>query len=216
MNLQIVAHLFQPHDLVGGHVAVDLINTVTARDSQPVDWLVDYPALVGWATLTAQFGSADLDRLRKLAHRAPRAARAALLRSTALREALGAILAAIVEEATPPAVDLATLDQARRAAGRAAALRAFAGEVRVAWSVERSGLDLITHVVADAAVRLLESLPSHRLRRCDGRDCGWLFLDTSKNGRRRWCDMATCGNSAKARRHLAKLSARSRRPPPRP
>jgi len=46
-----------------------------------------------------------------------------------------------------------------------------------------------------------------RLKLCEGHDCAWLFLDTSKNGRRRWCSMATCGNSAKARRHYQKRRA---------
>ena len=36
------------------------------------------------------------------------------------------------------------------------------------------------------------------------RDQAWLFLDTSKAGRRRWCDMADCGNAAKSRRHYAR------------
>lgn len=210
--MQVVAHLFQPHDLVGGHPAVDLVNTVTARDSQPVDWLAGYQALIDWAALTGSFEPADLDRVRKSARRAPKAARAALLRCTDLREALGAILAAIADRDPPQESDLSTLDRARLASGRAAALHATAGKVRVAWSVERSGLDLITHIVADAAIHLIERLPSDRLRRCDGRHCGWYFLDTSKNGRRRWCDMATCGNAAKARRHLAKVSVKSRPP----
>ena len=41
---------------------------------------------------------------------------------------------------------------------------------------------------------------------CDGDGCAWLFIDTSKNRTRRWCDMAICGNRAKARRHYAKIS----------
>jgi predicted RNA-binding Zn ribbon-like protein len=68
------------------------------------------------------------------------------------------------------------------------------------WTVQRSGLDHIGHVIAARAVTVLGQLASPRLRLCAGHDCGWVFLDTSKSGRRRWCDMATCGNSAKARR----------------
>jgi predicted RNA-binding Zn ribbon-like protein len=57
------------------------------------------------------------------------------------------------------------------------------------------------HVVTARALALLEAPQLERLRLCDGHDCGWVFIDTSKNGKRRWCDMATCGNTAKARRY---------------
>ena len=45
-----------------------------------------------------------------------------------------------------------------------------------------------------------------RIRICDNDSCRWIFYDTSRTGRRRWCDMATCGNRAKAARHPAKIS----------
>jgi len=44
----------------------------------------------------------------------------------------------------------------------------------------------------------------HRVRECDGASCTWLFLDRTKNRSRRWCDMKSCGNAAKARRHRAR------------
>ena len=43
-----------------------------------------------------------------------------------------------------------------------------------------------------------------RIKECPGHDCGWLFLDETKNARRKWCIMETCGNRAKASRHYAK------------
>ncbi|MGB6792588.1 MAG: CGNR zinc finger domain-containing protein [Pseudolabrys sp.] len=47
-------------------------------------------------------------------------------------------------------------------------------------------------------------LPMDRLRICQGPNCSWLFIDRSKAGRRRWCDMAVCGNAAKSRRFYAR------------
>jgi predicted RNA-binding Zn ribbon-like protein len=67
--------------------------------------------------------------------------------------------------------------------------------VRVLWPVARS-----------AAV-LLVSEQLSRVRICDADTCRWLFLDTSKSGRRRWCDMKVCGNRAKARRHYARTQS---------
>jgi predicted RNA-binding Zn ribbon-like protein len=43
---------------------------------------------------------------------------------------------------------------------------------------------------------------------CASEDCAWLFLDKTKNKRRRWCDMKICGNRVKARRHYERVKAR--------
>jgi predicted RNA-binding Zn ribbon-like protein len=67
--------------------------------------------------------------------------------------------------------------------------------------------------VDDSLARLCEALVAEltaghpeRIRICDNDVCRWIFYDTSRTGRRRWCDMATCGNRAKAARHRAKVS----------
>ncbi len=65
--------------------------------------------------------------------------------------------------------------------------------------LEHIGLQL-----AQQAADLLTSLDSARLKICSNPRCGWFFLDTTRNASRRWCDMAACGNRAKARRHYSK------------
>ncbi|MFI0355774.1 CGNR zinc finger domain-containing protein [Actinomadura sp. 9N407] len=57
---------------------------------------------------------------------------------------------------------------------------------------------------ARALVELLRTASPDRLRRCAGHDCVLWFLDTSRNGRRRWCSMTGCGNRAKARAHYVR------------
>jgi predicted RNA-binding Zn ribbon-like protein len=57
---------------------------------------------------------------------------------------------------------------------------------------------------ARSAGNILLSVAPHRLRRCAAEACERWFIDTSKNGRRRWCSMERCGNRAKAARHRAK------------
>ena len=64
--------------------------------------------------------------------------------------------------------------------------------------------------VLRAAADLLTSSDLARVRECDSESCFWLFLDTSKSGTRRWCDMKVCGNREKARRHHKKQKAGSR------
>ena len=205
--MQLEFHAFKPADLVGGDPALDLVNTVTARDTQPRDWLDDYGALLRWARQSGHYARADLVRLEELANAEPAKAAAALSRCKALREALCAILYALAQEQAPAAEDLATLDKARLTASAAARLVAHKGRLLAEWSVDRSGADLIAHVLTAHAIDLLKDAQLDRLRICDGHDCGWVFIDTSKNGRRRWCDMATCGNVAKARRHQQRNSA---------
>src|SRR6185437_9210530 len=70
--------------------------------------------------------------------------------------------------------------------------------------------------IDDALARLCDPLVTEltggtpeRIRICDNDRCRWVFYDTSRTGRRRWCDMATCGNRAKAARHRAKSKAGS-------
>jgi predicted RNA-binding Zn ribbon-like protein len=62
-------------------------------------------------------------------------------------------------------------------------------------------LEQLIWPIAQAAAELLTSDELRLVRFCEAPDCEWLFLDHSRNGSRRWCDMTTCGNRAKARRH---------------
>ena len=69
------------------------------------------------------------------------------------------------------------------------------------WAEGGKALDCMLWPIARSAADLLTEGPLAAIRLCEGRDCGWLFLDTSRNRTRRWCDMRICGNRAKARRH---------------
>ncbi|TDR38699.1 putative RNA-binding Zn ribbon-like protein [Tahibacter aquaticus] len=209
--MRIEPHVFRAADLVAGDLALDLVNSVTARDSAPRDWLADYDALLQWAHQTGHFAANDLARLERLALAHPRKAKAALERLKRLREALCAVMYALVHEAEPAAADLRLIENLHAAAAQAARLARHGDGLALQWQAQTSQLDLIAHVVCARALPLLQQLELPRLRICDGHDCGWVFLDTSKSGRRRWCDMATCGNSAKAQRFLHRQQAPRRR-----
>ena len=68
-------------------------------------------------------------------------------------------------------------------------------------------LDLIASMIAGRMIEHVFPLPTERLRLCQGPNCSWLFIDSSKAGRRRWCDRAVCGNAAKSRRFYARSNA---------
>ena len=118
--MRIEHHAFKPADLVAGHLALDLVNTVTARDTQPRDWLDDYDALLRWARQSGHYARADLAWLEERSRAEPAKAAAALARCKTLREALCAILYALSQGTAPAESDLAILDKARLAASSAA------------------------------------------------------------------------------------------------
>ncbi|WP_274423890.1 CGNR zinc finger domain-containing protein [Chelativorans sp. YIM 93263] len=62
-------------------------------------------------------------------------------------------------------------------------------------------------MAAAAASLFLDFYEARRIKKCPGSNCGWLFLDETGNGRRRWCSMETCGNRTKARRHHLRVNA---------
>jgi len=69
------------------------------------------------------------------------------------------------------------------------------------WRVDGENLEAVLWpVIWDAATLLRDRDALRRVKSCAGDRCGWLFLDTSRRGNRRWCDMADCGNRAKVRR----------------
>jgi predicted RNA-binding Zn ribbon-like protein len=205
--VQTQAHTFRSADLVGGHVVLDLANTVTGRDGDPIDWLDCYEALLEWAALTEAFDPPALAELAKLNAAAPQTGARALRRLRALREtAHNALVETIRAEPLPPET-LAGLGAFWRAAAATAGVTMRDGRGRLELAVPSSGLNYLNHALALRAVDLFQTLPLSRTRICAGRNCGWLFIDTSKGGRRRWCDMATCGNAAKGRRHYQRKRA---------
>ena len=210
----ITPHTFQPHDLIAGHLALDLVNTVTARDAEPYDWLASPDALLQWAGLTGRFAPRDLAALARQAAEAPAAAGRALGRCRALREALHAALLPLMHGRPVPAPVLQQLDRLRLAAARRCPLQAGPGGVVAQPTLKGSGLDLVADVVLADALRLLEAPDLPRLRVCAGSHCGWLFLDQSKAGRRRWCDMGTCGAAHKAQQFRQRAAGRPPSPNP--
>jgi predicted RNA-binding Zn ribbon-like protein len=189
--------------LVGGHPALDLVNTVERGGGERRDHLTDPPALLRWA---ARAGLVDDGEARAVADgwgRDPAAGLAALAAVREVRETLHlALLGAIgIEPPDPGALErlrvwwVAALGRSRLAPdpGRTTATRLVVGT---------EPATLITDRAAAGAVELLRGADLARLRRCppEAGGCGWLFLDHSRNGSRRWCRMADCGTTVKARR----------------
>ena len=122
----------------------------------------------------------------------------------ALREVLYRLFDAQAQSRPAAPRDLEALNTAlAHAPGRRALKR---GRIGYEWEVDvKSGtaLSLLAPVLWSAG-DLLAGPRLDRVRRCANPECGWLFLDDSRAGKRRWCSMSACGNRAKARRHYHK------------
>jgi predicted RNA-binding Zn ribbon-like protein len=191
---------FSAKDLIGGDAALDFINTVAGRDRVPRDWLDGYPRLLEWAELVELLPARALRALAKKAQNEPAAAAAALERAKQLREALFALLTGLISGSAPPKAALALLREHWICGVKAHELHFGAGRVTVELGNTAGDLDLVASMVAYRMIEHVLRVPPERLRMCHGPDCAWVFIDSSKGGRRRWCDMAVCGNTAKSRR----------------
>ena len=123
-----------------------------------------------------------------------------------LRRAIYATFAAIARGTLPPPDAVETVRATNAAAAAASHLVAREG----AWTLEWAADDprrVRFAVAADAVALMGDGHRLARVRRCPGRNCGWLFLDLS--GRRRWCSMTTCGSREKMRRMYERRRAGS-------
>ena len=120
---------------------------------------------------------------------------AALKHAKSLREALYRIFAA---QHSVAAADLDLLQQDVLAAQT---MRVFVPDGSgFAWRWRAGDPDTITHRIAFSAADLLTSPALSRVHVCPGENCAWLFLDTSRSGRRLWCSEETCGTRNRVRR----------------
>lgn len=184
-------HVF---DRCGGHVALDFANAVGDRHTDaPVDYLPSYAHLLAFTGQCELLAPAQLKRLARKAEQDPAGAAAALRRAVELREALYRLFAGAAEERDPDAADLAALN-------RAVARMQIGSDFQWRWAAGPDALDAMLGPIVRAALELLMSERRGQVRVCAADDCVWIFLDTSKNRTRRWCDMKQCGNRNKVRR----------------
>ena len=166
------------------------------------DLLAKAPGLTGAARAALTAWAADN----------PDAAAALFTEAVALRELVFRLFATIAAGTPAAEADLAALNTALQAAPPRTRLARLGGEY--VWQSHAAptapaaaiAASLVAPILWSAADLLVEA-PRRRIRICANPECGWLFIDASKNGTRRWCDMSACGNRAKARRHYEKIKS---------
>ena len=199
-------------NLLGGAWCLDFVNTVDPRaDGENRDYLSTYADLVAWSRHAGVLSEGVAERLSAEAGRRPAEAEATLARALVLREAIYRVFYELAHGTSPAAADLEVLNRELGRAMAHARITPVSEGFAWDWSGSDDALARVLWPLARSAAELLIAGERLRVRECSGHDCGWLFLDASKNRSRRWCNMESCGNRAKARRHYQRRrrSARS-------
>lgn len=200
MNERYGRHRAPQFELMGGPVCLDFVNTMDDRFSDhPKELLSSYRNLARFAEHTRILSSHEVDRLCAQSEESPQAARRALRSAITLREAMSELFYALVREQPVPKESLATLNRYLQDAARHARLAPAGGHFEWQFDPAQDYLEAPLWSIARSAAELLASDQLPFVRACASETCEWLFLDESKNHRRRWCDMTKCGNRAKVR-----------------
>jgi predicted RNA-binding Zn ribbon-like protein len=186
-----------PFVFIGNHRALDFVNTEVAAEGVPRELLTDLGSLTDWLV---QAGAVDRGTARRAVDRwrGRRAGETLLAQARALRSELRRLAdaAAAGRRAPRPVVDSINRLLARGAGTTRIVPGAQGFTARHGLRLEEPA-DLLVPI-AEAAADLLCQADLARIRRCAHPACVLYFLDGTKNGTRRWCDMRTCGNRANA------------------
>jgi predicted RNA-binding Zn ribbon-like protein len=195
--------------LLGGRSCLDFVNTLDWRGRErPKDFLRTYPDLIAWSrhagTLSPQAARRAEENAKSRLSKQPRA----LKRAIELRESLYRIFSAVAEGNGAPKFDLEKFNRFFSRTMQNSKIVDSPEGYR--WDIEENPADLewILSPVVRSAVDLLISKDLKRVKKCGDPACGWLFLDTSRNRSRRWCNMSDCGNRAKASRFYKKKTGK--------
>ncbi len=184
---------------VGGHPALDFSNTCEWVDGEvDIEWLGDYNRLAEWLRVGGFLSSGAVLELGKLAAQELDKAAEIYADAVALRDS---ILAICINHPH----DTAALTTINRYVTQARAHQHLGWmNEQFVWTYGQDDLRMPLWLLAAETAELLTSPNFSQVLQCAAEDCSYLFLDTSRTGKRRWCDMATCGNRAKARRYSAR------------
>jgi predicted RNA-binding Zn ribbon-like protein len=181
----------------------DFLNTLDVDDGFPVEKLPTLDDALSWFVDRGVIHHEGAERARERVATQPDAAAKDIERVHAVRGALREVATSIAEQRAPRAAALNTVNRTLHARQVIELVPAPDG-----CSVDHRH---VGDPIDDALARLAEPLVSEltgghpeRIRVCASDTCEWIFYDASRTGRRRWCDMATCGNRAKAARYRAR------------
>jgi len=193
-------------DVLGGHPALDFVNTVHSRFiGGDCDYLRSFADVVAWHQRLGLVSGATGRQLLATISARPELAAEVLQFTREVRELLYRIFIKVIKREQQSQEDLDELNQILTGLRCCQQLVVAGKGMCFQWHIDATRPKMILGPVVESAVELLTSNRLDRVKECPAPDgCGWLFLDTSRNGSRCWCSMKFCGNLAKVRRHRKK------------
>jgi len=192
-------------ELIAGALCLDFINTLDDRfSSEPKELLKHYVDLARFGEDTGILTQSQVSHLFELSYAAPEEAQRALEAAIQMREAMYGIFWALLKKKPAPAAALFTFNQYVQMGAQHCRLVQSNGHFEWRFDAALNNFEAPLWPIVRSAAELLASEDVAYVRDCASKTCEWLFLDVSKNHRRRWCDMTKCGNRAKFRRFYAR------------
>jgi len=188
-----------PQDL-----CIEFVNADVVLDRVKPDSEASYADLVGWSLRSGLIPGMVASQLQREAQKRPGQAREVFDRAVQWRQAFHGVLSASIRRKRPPEAALAILNEAIAAAAAHRRLDFAPSGFAWTWDGDSDFLEQLLWPIVGAAAELLTSTRLRFVRECAAVGCGRLFLDSTKNHSRRWCDMKRCGNRAKVRRLRAR------------
>ena len=193
-------------DTKAGRLALNFTNTVyerpgydTPTPATPIELLKAPGDLLEWCSSVELLPNNEVAEISREWKGNLEIAQRTLKKIIALREEIFSTIYSLISERTIRAADLEILNSrikqlpARRLIKEG---RTF----QLTWEADLDPFERMSSAIVQDVIELITSEDLSRLRVCGASDCGWIFLDKSTNGKRRWCNMADCGNREKQRK----------------
>jgi predicted RNA-binding Zn ribbon-like protein len=183
---------------LAGHPCLDFLNTRLLVKGQPIELLPSLEEFLRWLTRAGRVDNktaADaLKRWNDSAEGVRTVERARTFRETLRHMTEGLVRSRGVSTEGVAAINfiLAENDGNLR-------LERHGGGFRMRFAARPTSPITLLGTLAEAAADLLSNAAVHLVRRCGNPDCVLFFYDTTRNHRRQWCSMSTCGNLMKVR-----------------
>jgi predicted RNA-binding Zn ribbon-like protein len=183
--------------LDGGTFCLDFVNTIPDRvDGSNRDHLGNFNDLIYWARKAKVIDNAGFSALEKSGGTNERKAKDFFTEAVNLRTLIYAIFQPVSQGHKVKPADLDAFNKLGSRYFSFLGISAQKDGFAEQWNFETGNFHAVTAPIFKSAYELLLSDKLGRVKECP--NCGWLFLDTTKNGRRRWCSMQDCGSNVKA------------------
>ncbi|WP_160717161.1 CGNR zinc finger domain-containing protein [Chitinophaga solisilvae] len=184
----------------GGVLCLDFVNTISNRmKPDPYDYLPGFRELLQWYTRQEIFPSKVLHTLERLAKGYPQKAAVVFEKTIQLRELLLRLFTAVMAHKSPAAGDLQLFNTYLSDAYTNIEMTWRPSQQKGELLFNAPALEQVTWWLVKSAQELFTGTQLQQVRQCPA--CGWLFLDKSRNGSRRWCNMSSCGDIHKVTKY---------------